>query len=133
MTGDRNLRAENRTYDLVDAAGNTLQLLVSAALAKDNAVAGIQTLQYNGGAVTRPPYSLLSFEWTLKKNALDELAQTFVVTFPAQTANANWKAKDNLTRLTTTLGGTQVKTTVPGMLLLRLATGNGALSVETTP
>ena len=133
MTGDRNLRAENRTYDLVDAAGNTLQLLVSAALTTDNAVAGIQTLQYNGGAVTRPPYSLLSFEWRLKKNAIDELTQTFVVTFPAQTANASWKAKDNLTRLTTTVGGTQVKTTVPGMLLLRLATNKGALAIETTP
>jgi hypothetical protein len=133
MTGDRNLRAENRTYDLVDAAGNTLQLLVSAGLTKDNVVAGIQTLQYNGGTVTRPPFSLLSVEWKLRKNAIDELTQTFVVTFPAQTANAGWKAKDNLTRLTTTSGGTQVTTTVPGMLLLRLATSGGALAIETTP
>ena len=125
--------AENRTYDLVDVAGNTLQLLVSAALTSNNAVAGIQTLQYNGGPVTRPAYSLISVEWKLKKNAIDELAQTFVVTFPAQTANASWKAKDNLTRLTTTSGGTTTTTTVPGMRLLRLATSGGALTIESTP
>ena len=133
ITGDRNLRVEIRTYDLADAAGNTLQLIDSVGLTSTDVAAGIQTLQYKGGAVTRPAYSLISAQWKLKKNAIDELKQTFVVTFPSQTANAGWTAKSNQTKLTTTVGGTQVTTTVAGMLLPRLATNNGALAVETTP
>jgi reprolysin-like metallo-peptidase family M12B len=134
ITGDRNLRAETRTYDLVDVAGNTLRLVDSVGLTKNNAVAGIQTLQYNGGAVVRPPYSLLSFEWKAKKNgALDELTQLFVVTSPVQIAQADWQAKDNRTRITSTIAGQTQRTTVPGLFLLRLATNNGALSIETTP
>ena len=132
-TGDRNLRAENRTYDLVDVAGNTLQLLHSTGLTTDTVVAGIQTLRYNGGPVTRPPYSLLYFEWKLKRNAFDSLDQTFFVSSPSQSANATWRAKDNLTRITSTVGGATTTTTVPGMFLLRLRTNNGALAVETTP
>ena len=130
QTGDRNLRAEIRTYDLVDAAGNTLQLVDSVGLTKDDATAGIQTLQYNGGAVTRPPYSLLFFEWTLKKNAFDTLDQTFLVS-PSQSSRATWRAKDDLTKITTVINGVETRTTVPGMFLLRLATNKGALSIET--
>ena len=134
-TGDRNLRAENRTYDVTDAAGNTLQLVHSTGLMKDNAVAGIQTLQYNGGPVLRPSYSLLYFEWTLRGNGtFNTLDQTFFVTTPNQSSKATWRSSDNLTRITTSLaGGPPLRTTVPGMFLLRLATGNGALSIETTP
>jgi hypothetical protein len=133
ITGDRNLRAEIRTYDLVDAAGNTLQLTASVGITSSDLAAGIQTLQYNGGAVTRPAYSLISAQWKLKKNAIDELKQTFVVTFPSQTANTAWTAKSNQTKLTTTIGGVTQTTTVAGMLLPRLATNAGALVVETTP
>ena len=132
QTGDRNLRAEIRTYDLVDAAGNTLQLVDSVGLTKDDATAGIQTLQYNGGAVTRPPYSLLFFEWTLKKNAFDTLDQTFFVS-PSQSSRATWRAKDDLTKITTVINGVETRTTVPGMFLLRLATNKGALSIESSP
>ena len=133
ITGDRNLRVEIRTYDLADAAGNTLQLIDSVGLTSTDVAAGIQTLQYKGGAVTRPAYSLISAQWKLKKNVIDELKQTFVVTFPSQTANAAWTAKSNETKLTTTVGGVTQTTTVAGMLLPRLATNNGALAVETTP
>ena len=132
-TGDRDLRAENRTYDVVDVAGNTLQLVHSTGLTTDTVVAGIQTLRYNGGPVTRPPYSLLYFEWRLKGNASDSLDQTFFVSSPLQSASATWRAKDNLTRITSTVGGATTTTTVPGMFLLRLGTNNGALAVETTP
>jgi len=132
QTGDRDLRAENRTYDLVDVAGNTLQLTDSVGLTKDAAVAGIQTLQYNGGPVTRPSYSLMVFEWALKKNAFDTLDQTFLVP-PGQSSKAAWKAKDDLTKITTVVNGVETRTTVPGMFLLRLATNKGALSIETAP
>jgi hypothetical protein len=128
-TGDKNLRAENRTYDLVDTAGNTLQLVVSVGLTKDDAVAGIQTIQYRGGNVVRPAYNALFAEWKLKKNAYDELKQEGVVTTPASRAQARWTAKSNQTVITTS-GGT---TTVPGMFLLRLATANGTARVESTP
>jgi hypothetical protein len=128
-TGDKNLRAENRTYDLIDAAGNTLQVVVSVGLTKDDGVAAFQTIQYKGGTVQRPSYNALFTEWKLKKNAFDELKQTAVVTFPNQRADAIWKAKDNQTRITTPSG----TTIVPGMFLIRMATANGAVSVETTP
>lgn len=82
----------------------------------------------------RPPYNLLSFGWEAKKNgSLDELEQRFVVISPVQTAVAEWRSKDNRTRITSVVGGQQQRTTVPGMFLLRLATNNGALSIETTP
>ncbi len=129
-TGDRNHRVEIRTFDLVDVAGNTLQLVHSVGLMKNDAVAGIQTLQYNGGAVTRPPYNVMFFDWKLKQNALDELHQEFLVLSPLQRATADWRAKDNRTLVWSLAGG---QTTVPGLFLLRLATSNGALSIETTP
>jgi hypothetical protein len=133
-TGDKNLRAEKRTYDLADVAGNTLRLVHSAALTKDDAVAGIQTLQYNGGAVTRPSIHLVLAEWEQKKNGtLTELDQHLGVVSPVQTARATWRAKDNLTRITSYAAGVEQKTTVPGLFLLRLATNAGALSIETTP
>ena len=133
-TGDRNLRVENRTYDVVDTAGNTLQLVHSTGITKDHVAAGIQTLQYNGGAVQRPAYSLLLAEWRLRGNgSFDRLDQTLVVTFPAQTANASWRRSDNVTRIRSVVGGQEQNTTVPGMFLLRLATNNGALAIETTP
>ena len=128
-TGDKNLRAENRTYDLVDAAGNTLQLVVSVGLTKDDAVAGIQTIQYRGGAAVRPAYNALFAEWKLKKNAYDELKQEGVVTSPPSRAQARWTAKSNQTVITTP-GGT---TTVPGMFLIRMATSSGTVRVESTP
>jgi hypothetical protein len=132
-TGDRNLRAENRTYDVADAAGNTLQLMHSTGLTKDTAVGGIQTLQYNGGPVVRPPYSLLFADWTLRRNAFNTLDQTAVVISPPQSADATWRASDNLTHITSTVGGVTQQTTVPGMFLLRLATNAGGLAIETTP
>jgi hypothetical protein len=64
---------------------------------------------------------------------IDELKQTFVVTFPSQSANTAWTAKSNQTKLTTTIGGVTTTTTVAGMLLPRLATNAGALAIETTP
>ena len=133
-TGNRNHRVEIRTYDLVDAAGNTLRLVHSTGLMKNDAVAGIQTLQYNGGAVTRPPYNVMFFDWKAKKNgSLDQLEQEFVVISPLQIASADWRAKDNRTHITSYSAGQQRRTTVPGLFLLRLATSNGALSIETTP
>ena len=129
-SGDKNLRVEIRTYDLADAAGNTLQLVHSVGLTKNDAVAGIQTLQYNGGAVMRPVYNVMFFDWKLKQNALDELHQEFLVISPLQRATADWRAKDNRTLVWSLAGG---QTTVPGLFLLRLATSNGALSIETTP
>jgi hypothetical protein len=129
-SGDKNLRVEIRTYDLADAAGNTLQLVHSTGLMKNDAVAGIQTLQYNGGAVVRPVYNVMFFDWKLKKDALDDLHQEFLVISPLQRATADWQAKDNQTLVWSLAGG---QTTVPGLFLLRLATSNGALSIETTP
>ncbi len=129
-SGDKNLRVEIRTYDLADAAGNTLQLVHSVGLTKNDAVAGIQTLQYNGGAVMRPVYNVMFFDWKLKQNALDDLHQEFLVISPLQRATADWRAKDNRTLVWSLAGG---QTTVPGLFLLRLATSNGALSIETTP
>jgi hypothetical protein len=129
LTGDRGLRAEIRTFDLADAAGNTLRLVYSTALESDDAVVGITSLQYNGGAATRPSYNILFFEWKLKKNAFDELRQVGAVITPLQTATATWKAKDNVTKITTLAG----KSTVPGMFLVRLATNAGGISLETTP
>ena len=129
-TGDRNHRVEIRTYDLADAAGNTLQLVHSTGLMKNDAVAGIQTLQYNGGAVMRPVYNVMFFDWKLKKDALDEFHQEFLVISPLQRATADWRAEDNRTLVWSLAGG---QTTVPGLFLLRLATSSGALSIETTP
>ena len=104
-SGDKNLRVEIRTYDLADAAGNTLQLVHSVGLTKNDAVAGIQTLQYNGGAVVRPVYNVMFFDWKLKQNALDELHQEFLVISPLQRATADWRAKDNRTLVWSLAGG----------------------------
>jgi hypothetical protein len=129
LTGDRGLRAEIRTFDLTDAAGNTLRLVYSTALESGDAVVGITSLQYNGGAETRPSYNILFFEWKLKKNAFDEFIQDAAVITPLQLVRTTWKAKDNVTRITTLAG----KSTVPGMFLVRLATNAGGISLETSP
>ncbi len=83
--------------------------------------------------MTRPSYNIVFAEWTLKKNAFDTLRQDAAVTSPIQTAIANWKAKDNVTKITRLSGGVTSQSTVPGMFLLRLVASNGAMSIESTP
>jgi reprolysin-like metallo-peptidase family M12B len=134
VTGDRHLRAERRTFDIVDRAGNTLRLVVLSAVEKSSGAATIQSLQYNGGQVRAPRLHAVGFDWKDEKDgSLKELEQAFAVSSPFQAATAEWKAKNDRTEITSIVGVQVTRTTVPGMFLLRLATNQGALSIETTP
>ncbi|HEU6443840.1 MAG TPA: M12 family metallo-peptidase [Gaiellaceae bacterium] len=133
MTGDRDLRAERRTYDLADRAGNTLRLVDVVRLTRDDAVATIQTLQYGGGAVTTPAEHRAAVSWTGPASGFKSLEHNFSVSTPVQSGKASWKWNEDVTEIKLLADGVTTKTTVPGMFLLRLATDRGALSIETTP
>ncbi len=134
LTGAGILRSMRKTYEIVDHAGNTLDLITVMAATRNDSVTIIQTLQYNDGPLIWASLNNMSFSWKLKTNgSFDELKQSFSVLTPRQTAIAEWKAKDNRTKITSVSGGRTTKTTVPGMFLLRMATNGGALSIETTP
>ncbi|HEU4942652.1 MAG TPA: hypothetical protein VFT18_05255, partial [Gaiellaceae bacterium] len=133
VTGDPGLSAERRTYDLADRAGNTLRLVDVVRLTRSDAIATIQTLQYNGGAVTTPAEHRVSISWTGPASGLKSLDQNLSVSTPLQSGKASWKWNDDVTEIKLLTGGVTTKTTVPGMFLLRLATNAGALSIEATP
>jgi hypothetical protein len=131
---DHGFRAQRRTYDVVDRAGNTLRLTDIDLKGKTDVDATITSLQYNGGKVTIPFLNAITANWTLAKNgSFKTLDQTLAVLWPIQAATSTWRSSDNRTRIVSLdLRGLHSYTTT-GMFLMRLATDKGSLSIEANP
>jgi len=119
--------AELRTYNLVDQAGNSLVLLLKVKKEGHEVKAEVVSLQYNGAAVVTLTGNSAKFEWSAEKNGtLKELEQQVRAGKSAAKVEAKFDGKKNRT----TIKSRETKTAQSGLVLLRMATANGQLSVE---
>ena len=120
-----------RTYRITDHAGNTLDLVLEVTPTGDHLQATVTGLSYSGGAPVQPVDNGIQFEWSGTVGAApDKLNQRFDVgqgTDHVQ-VTANWDSRSGLTVIKQTTNGT----TVTGLVLLRMATSSGRVSIEVT-
>jgi hypothetical protein len=135
----KNPDATATTDVITDSAGNTLTLVVKV---RDNRTKGqddldfrIVSMQYNGGAVIDAPENHGKFSWTVDKKTgeLRNLYQTLEVKTADGTfkLDANYDAKKNeTTKITLKAPGPDTKSTVSGLVLIRLVTASGGLTFQ---
>ena len=122
---------EQRTYNVLDLAGNTLTLVLEVKAEGHELKARIVSLQYNSGPIVSAPMNKLSYEWDTGKNAvLKELEQELKIDTGSaeQEVEAGFRADRNQTVIKTKHpNGTIVK---PGLVLLRIASNRGQFAFE---
>jgi hypothetical protein len=135
----KNPDAVASTYVIADAAGNTITLVMKV---RDNRPKGqddldfrIVSIQYNAGAVIEAAENRGKFSWTVDKKTgeLRNLHQTLEVKTAdgAFKLDANYDAKkQETTKIKSKAPGPDAKSTVQGLLLIRLATANGGLTFQ---
>jgi hypothetical protein len=109
-----------RTYRVVDAAGNTLQVTISVRTRAHLLRAQIASLQYNAAAALTPPRNSARFQWQLTSaGQLKELQQLLKVedADAEQAVQAQFDARPNAIR------------TPASLVLLELRTDRGALLI----
>jgi hypothetical protein len=123
--------SQQRTYRVVDRAGNSL-VLVSRVRRNASELRGrLLTLQYNAAPSVALPWNAYRFAWTLNRSrAIEQLVQRIVLgrRLEAYRITGRFTAAWNLTRLR--VGGALVAQH-PGLFFLRLGTSVGKLAVET--
>jgi len=126
-------KAELRSYTVTDMAGNTLVLVEKVKKAGHEIKVEMISLQYNGGAVITLPKNSKKYEWsTAKDGSLKELEQKMDVGTGSgkQSVEAKFKAKTNTTAIKTEYPKPETRVVVPGLVLLRMATLDGGLTIE---
>lgn len=126
-------RAELRTYKILDAAGNALLLVARVKKEGREIKASFVSFQYADGPVLAASPNEEAFEWALAKDGtLSELEQRIEVQEGKD--RCVWKAKYDARKNQTTIEqeDSQPETIIvkPGLVLLRMATGKGALAIE---
>jgi len=118
-----------RSYRITDHAGNTLDLVLDVIPTGDHLQATVTSLSYDGGAPVKPVDNTFQFEWSGTAGAApDKLNQRFDVgqgTDHVQ-VTANWGSTSGQTVIKQTTSST----TVTGLVLLRMATSSGQVSIE---
>jgi hypothetical protein len=118
-----------RTYSVTDRAGNVLQLVVRTHKVGHLLTAHVVTTKYGNAAATPAPFNRQTYTWTLRPNGtvatLDQLnwAATALV-------QAEYVAATNKTAVTKWLPLPVVRQVRTGLVLLRLATSHGDLTIE---
>jgi hypothetical protein len=123
---------ELRTYRIVDAASNTLQLTLEVHKTGHQLRAQVSRLQYNGAAGHTPARNSARFEWTLGGSTrLKELQQTLRATGEGdrQAVQARFAADKGQTRIEVEGRSPERELTRPGLALLDLTTSRGALKI----
>jgi hypothetical protein len=122
---------EQRTYRVLDRAGNTLTLVLRVKVEGHELKAKIVSLQYNSGPIVGAPNNKLDYEWATDRNgALKQLQQKLKINSgnAEQQVDAEFKADRSQTVIKTKHpNGTIIK---PGLVLLRLASVQGQLLIE---
>ncbi len=119
--------AELRTYNLQDQAGNSLELVLKVKKDGHEVKMEVVSLRYNGAAVVTLTGNSAKFEWSAEKNGtLKELEQQVRAGKSTTKVEAKFEGKKNQT----TIKSRETKTAQSGLVLLRMATANGELSVE---
>jgi hypothetical protein len=125
-------RGELRTYRVQDAAGNILRLTLDVRATAHQLRAEVASLQYDAAAVVMPPQNQARFAWQLDQAGhVRELKQTLRVggERERQAVQAEFRTRDNQTRIEVQLPRPEHTLTRPGLALLELVTSKGALQV----
>jgi len=128
-------RVELRTYQLADAAGNTLSLLLKVHTTHHQLQARIVSLQYNGAAAASVARNTERFDWQVDDehaSGLSHLEQQVRLGTGKdhQLAHADFNARENVTRIAIQASGKPaVRVTKPGLALLQTNTSKGTLSI----
>lgn len=121
--------SERRTYQVADAAGNTLQVVVDVSDPHRRIDARILTLQYGSAPAIAVAPNQQGFQWKLhQQGALKEVTQRMAGGGSQVTASFN--DQTNTTVITRLQPPPVVQETRPGLSLLRMATSQGTLVVE---
>jgi hypothetical protein len=113
---------EQRTYRVLDRAGNTVTLVLSVKVDGHEVKAKVVSLQYNSGPIVSAPKNKLDYEWETDRNGnLKQLEQQLKINSgnAELQVDAEFKADRNQTVIKTKHpNATIIK---PGLVLLRLA------------
>jgi len=117
------------TDTLTDNKGNNLTFIQQTGHA--NPAVQVQSVQYNGGALTTPPSNQMQSEWrTDARGGIALLNQHVLLDGGAGTTqiDAHYDAAKNQTAIHVNLPTGSQDFTEPGMIVLQLSTINGNLS-----
>ena len=121
------------TYTITDRAGNLLELVEEVKDHGGEIQSAVVSLQYNAGAVIVAPENNSKFSWSTEKSgAIKELNQDFVVGKgkDKQQVKANFDAKEDETTIDDNRTDKTKKETRPGLILLRMSSSKGTLSID---
>lgn len=133
LDGD-DVKAELRTYQILDLAGNPLRLVEKVRKeGRHHIRVGIVSLQYGHGPVITLPRNRQSYGWTTAKDgSLKKLDQELIVGPGKQRLRieAEFDSRVNQTLIVQREPDPKTKVTKAGLDLLRMATSDGKLSIE---
>ncbi len=125
--------ARRRTFLVRDLAGNTLQLIDVVKTAGDHLHGRIDSLTRSGESQPELPANSLRFEWSDDRKAADlrNLEQRIAIEGRGHPAvRARYDRKTDRTTVIIHASEPEKKQSFPGLLLLRMATEEGGLSLE---
>ena len=121
---------EQRTYRVLDRAGNTVTLVLRVKEEEHHVKAKIVSLQYNSGPVVSVPKNKLNYEWEVDRHGLLKMLEQDLENRDGtpEKVEAEFKADRNQTVIKTK--HPNGSTTRPGLVLVRLASAGGQLVIE---
>ena len=129
-----NHHTERRSYVVTDLAGNETTIAMDVKRSRTLLRAEVLSVRYGNGAPMALPHNRLRFDWSLlkKTTALDRLDQSIRVRDGRlrDVVAAAYDPRRVETRVTVTKPRPKQKNIFGGMLLLRLETGAGDISVD---
>ncbi len=119
-------KKEIRTYTIQDSTGNKLVLVEKVKNEGKEIKVNVQSIQYNGGTVTKVDAEK-NFSWSLNKDgSIKELEQKMTVgKDDKQKVQAKYDSKKLQTKIESK--NPKLKETLSGMVLLKMSTNNGSL------
>lgn len=130
---DRDSRLELRTYLVVDQAGNTLALTLGVSRQDKELSVRVVRLAYNGGPAVVPISNEAQFQADQgPSGALRRVEQEIGLESGNgdETVHAVWDARRDQTRITVERDDREKQIVRNGLVLLRLATSSGTLTIE---
>jgi hypothetical protein len=128
------LHGDERTYRIVDGAGNTFAVVIKVKVAGHELQASFVSFRSDGGPTLAAPDSDLHYVWDeTAAGSLRKLEQDVALGKGRSMTrvDAKFDAKQDETTVDTHPGGR--KSTFTGLLLLKIAAADGVLAVESLP
>jgi hypothetical protein len=121
-----------RTYQVLDLAGNSLTLVAKVRMNRHQISVQVVSLQYGAGPVITLPRNRESFEWDVDDGKLTELEQSFKIGSgeEAPRVETDFELRRNQTTINQAEPEPRGRLVRAGLVLLRLATSAGTLSIE---